>query len=160
MTAQSLDMRASLFITRLLALTNGLEAIVAFAAVAWALSIVCLAGEDSASAPLASLFAPIMALTGTLSLMGLWRGWRRIRTAGSLIAFIGWGMQAALSWQVEVPGFAQTFGLYATLAAAELALYVRTKLELDCRDKQLGNLYHALHTTEGDDRAGRPYRPD
>lgn len=154
---QTFDMRLSLLITRILAMTNGLEAFTATAALFWAVAVGLLSHDDSARAPIAILFVPYLAFTGCVSLMALWRGWRRVRTATSLFAFMGWGLQAALSWQEQSPGFAQTVGIYAALAVSELLLYVRTSLQLDMREKQVGQvLAHCV--SKGKYDAGQPPR--
>lgn len=132
------NMRVSLALTRFLAFTNGLEAFTAIAAIAWATGLwIGHHGGKFTPADVSLLAAPMLALIGIVSLIALVMGWRRIRTAGSLLAFQCWAVLAALLWTDNQLG-SSAVGLYAAMAIAELALYVRTKLELDVRGLQVG----------------------
>jgi hypothetical protein len=137
------NMRLSMALTRFLSFTNGLEAFTAIAAIAWATGLIAgvLSGKVHPSY-IPILGAPLLALIGVMSLIALAMGWRRVRTAGSLLAFQVWAMVTVLTW-TEQPIGAGAVGLYAGMAVAELALYVRTKLQLDVRALQAGCVIHA-----------------
>lgn len=135
-------MRVSLALTRLLAFTNGLEAFTAIAAILWAGGYWFAQVTIGSPVTVAGLAAPLLAVLGTVSLLALVHGWRRTRTAASLLAFQVWAMLTALTWTESLPS-ASAVGLYGAMAVAELALYVRTKLQLDVRTAQLANVIHA-----------------
>lgn len=132
--------RVSLALTRFLAFPHGLEAFAAAVAVAWAVAYWILEPADPVQAPFASLAAPILAVTGTAGLIALTLRAQRVRAIGSLLAFQTWGVLAVLTLHDAQPGMAQAVGFYVALAVTELALYVRTRLRLDCRDRQVANI--------------------
>lgn len=168
---QEPKIRVSLALTRFLAFPHGLEAFASAVAVAWAVAGWIASQHDPIAAPFAALAAPILACTGLAGLIALTLQWPRIRAVGSLLAFQTWGVLAVLTINDQQPGFAQAIGFYVALAVTELALYVRTRLRLDCRDRQLGSVIAAQlsasacsamnfsASTQGKTASGNPQDP-
>lgn len=127
-------LRLQLNTVKLLGWSNGLESWLAFAAVVYALPVM-LAPDwiDHFGRHIGWLlgppaFAPLLFLTGGLSLISQGRGWRHLRRWTSGIAFTAWAMLAV--YDTRIPIY-QLCALHALLALGELAVYARIRVGLD-----------------------------
>lgn len=169
---QPIMVKMSYQAVRFLAWSNGLEVFLAVLGLAYALGFWVFKDIPALATmyPLARNVSVVMIGTGVMGIVGVNMGWRPLRMASSICAFMAWSLLSVGSFGGGTDMHQRSFLMLGTIAVAELLVFVRLHLRMeDMRDtieaaKLANNLHfkrygtplppHQTDTTEGQGNVG------
>ncbi len=165
---QPFKVRASYQALRFLAWSNGLEAFLAALALSYGVGFWLFGSHPAFAAayPLAHQVSWVLLGTGVLGVIGVNGGWRWLRLGTSICAFMAWALLAVGAFGGGIDMQRRACAMMATLAMAELLVFVRLHLHMeDMRDAieaaKIANNMHVreygtpLPPTKADDEEGQ-----